>query len=218
MNRKLIFQCIKDAGDPKANVVGHRTADGEPHHSHRQAIRNATCEVHLQHQGNKLVQFRCALHVTKFCELSTDEARPPLQFECRESPEFLLMLHARAGSQSKMAPPLQMEEVIATPAVIAVKSTKCIGAVVKQRVGHVWQTNAESSPADILNSDSAKAMKQLAKHDRSQPTPRHWFVHSFCAMHVVATAVVNAFDVFGYVCEMFCATRVIHRGSHRRLT
>ena len=67
----------------------------------------------------------------------------------------------------------------------------------------------------VLNSDSAKACKRLARHFQalaeSQPDRMH--LHSRCQQHMVSASLVSVASMFDLTNGSFCATLQLHKGS-----
>ena len=164
-------------------------------HTHLQHVREAVSEVYARAQERiHKAELTAALPsaVLHFTEVSTDETEQAMQFEGLQGPENLLMLHGKTGIQHTTDTALKTKDYVTAPAVLHNTTTDTIQKAVLNRLQHIiWPPLAFLS-VFVLNSDSATQMKAMARRFGQLATTTKWFLHSFCGMHMLATACASA--------------------------
>ena len=188
-------------------------------HLYVQRVRDAVAEVYCRQQEEhfrKLIGTGAFVYVS---EISTDETEQSIQCLGSQSPEHIAMFHAKATLVPDVNDTADVHDYIVPPAVLANQTAGCLLSAIEARVGGlIWpEALAAHLTVFILNTDSHKAMKRMGIEFARRASSLCWFVHCFCSMHMLASCMVRMLHTFQLICDMFCATCVMHRASHRRM-
>lgn len=129
--------------------------------------------------------------------------------------QHVVMVHGLLQWRASEAETVRTHQIVMPPAFVNDTTAEALYQVWQDRMPECMKT-LQQDHAIVMNSDSAKACKRLARKLASEALAdtRRWFLQSWCNMHMMHCALVNMLKLTDQINGMFCSTLLVHKASN----
>lgn len=179
--------------------------------THIKQLRDGVACLILECQNSVFSETAGAPYV--IVQVSLDETSEDVAVGADLGSRSIMMMHAksmhRAGGQ------LREHEIIFPTTVLEDTTAESVLAAMYDRAEFLFHPRESGKLIVIVNSDSAPALKRMRRHFESlvlRDSGKRLHVDSYCQMHLMSAAIVNAFSPYSLVSPVFCATLQLRQG------